>query len=332
MNMLLFLLGFLISTIILCLYFVPKVKKINTINKEIQEENEKQLIYNQQLVEYKNELQIAVDEEKKNLNLLEIEVDKKHLEIGNLNQLKKQAEESAEIFYEQNVKLVEERFEKALENKSAEYQKATNDYIQEYNQVLSECSLSFQKEMEEKTIERKKLQKILEELQSKVAAAVEVNRRQEEDKNKLDFYKLIIEPDDLEEIQKLREILKELKNPEPLNKVIWKVYYEKPYTDLVGRVVGDKIKTGIYKITNIKNQMCYVGQTANFAERFKQHIKRGLGADTPTKNKLYPAMMAFGVENFTFEIIEECSREDLNEREQFWQNFYQAKSFGYSIK
>jgi len=50
-----------------------------------------------------------------------------------------------------------------------------------------------------------------------------------------------------------------LRDPEALNKVIWKVYYEKPYTDLIGRVIGTGVKTGIYKITNTINQMCYVG-------------------------------------------------------------------------
>ena len=43
-------------------------------------------------------------------------------------------------------------------------------------------------------------------------------------------------------------------------------------------------------------------------------------------------MLSTGVENFTFEIIEECSREQLNEREQYWQDYFKAKEFGYSIK
>ena len=43
-------------------------------------------------------------------------------------------------------------------------------------------------------------------------------------------------------------------------------------------------------------------------------------------------MLTFGVENFTFEIIEECEREKLDEREQYWQEYFQARSFGYSIK
>jgi hypothetical protein len=44
-----------------------------------------------------------------------------------------------------------------------------------------------------------------------------------------------------------------LRDKEALNKVIWKVYYEKPYTDMIGRVIGQGVKTGIYKITNIEN-------------------------------------------------------------------------------
>ena len=78
--------------------------------------------------------------------------------------------------------------------------------------------------------------------------------------------------------------------------------------------------------------MCYVGQSADIASRWKQHIKRGLGAETPTKNKLYPIMSAVGVENFSFEVIEECQRSQLNEREDYWQKYFHAIDFGYSIK
>lgn len=43
-------------------------------------------------------------------------------------------------------------------------------------------------------------------------------------------------------------------------------------------------------------------------------------------------MLSFGVENFTFEILEECDRSKLNEREDYWQDVCKAKEFGYSIK
>ena len=169
-------------------------------------------------------------------------------------------------------------------------------------------------------------------LVQKLNSAVEANKRAEEIKQKQDFYRLQLTAIDLDEIKRLREVEPYLREKEPLNKVIWKVYYEKPYTDLIGRVVGTGIHTGIYKITNIENQMCYVGQAVNIADRWKQHIKRGIGAEAPTRNKLYPAMLEVGVENFTFEIVEECDKSKLNEREDYWQEFFHAKDFGYSIK
>ena len=92
-----------------------------------------------------------------------------------------------------------------------------------------------------------------------VDAAVEADKRAAADQAAADFYRLILSNEDKEEISKLRTILPYLRDKEPLNKVIYKCYYEKPYTDLIGRVVGSEVKTGIYKITNIENGMSYVG-------------------------------------------------------------------------
>ena len=87
-------------------------------------------------------------------------------------------------------------------------------------------------------------------------------------------------------------------------------------------------RNGFLYIQNIVR----ISQISNLADRWKQHIKRGIGAEAPTHNKLYPAMMEFGVENFTFEVIEECGRDKLNDREDYYQEFFKAKEFGYSIK
>lgn len=62
--------------------------------------------------------------------------------------------------------------------------------------------------------------------------------QQEKDKDKINFYKLNIPEEDLIEIKELRKVIVHLRNEEPLNKVIWKVYYEKPFTDLIGRLTS----------------------------------------------------------------------------------------------
>lgn len=163
-------------------------------------------------------------------------------------------------------------------------------------------------------------------------AAIDVAKLREADRAQKDFYRLQIDESTIADIKELQEVMMRLRQPEVLGKLIWKVYYEKAYTDLCGRLFTKPV-TGIYMITNLENDMCYIGQAVNIQERWKQHIKRGLGAETATQNKLYPAMKKFGVENFTFQVIEIVTdRSLLDEREDYWQDFYKAKEFGYSIK
>lgn len=257
----------------------------------------------------------------------------KRQEIQNsITLLEKQAEESSDAIYKKSWELANEKMSNASEAMSKQYEQAKQIAENDYLETLKDCVNSFTFQINDKKNELKKVQDELTDLVQKLNSAVEANKRAEEIKQKQDFYKLQLTTTDLDEIKRLREVEPYLREKEPLNKVIWKVYYEKPYTDLIGRVIGTGIHTGIYKITNIKNQMCYVGQAVNIADRWKQHIKRGIGAEAPTRNKLYPAMLEIGVENFTFEIVEECDRSKLNEREDYWQEFFHAKDFGYSIK
>ena len=124
----------------------------------------------------------------------------------------------------------------------------------------------------------------------------------------------------------------QLHNPRILNMLIWSTYFQKPMTNLCNNIVGTEIKCGIYKITNQLNDMCYIGQSVNISDRWKQHAKCGLGIDTPQSNKLYQAMIENGLWNFSFEILEECSREELNNKEKYYIQLYQSKEYGYNAQ
>ena len=223
-------------------------------------------------------------------------------------------------------KLIQEReiwFENYKKNQEEELKKAASEFVEGFNaQAAVKINIGAEIAAE------------IDQLRKTAAAAIEIAKHKEEEKNLLDYYRLTLSPGALADMAKLREIMPELNQPEILGKLIWKVYLEKPYSDLCGRLFGDATRvTGIYKITNLNNEMCYVGQAVNVIDRWKQHIKRAIGAETPIQNKLYPAMSKEGIENFTFELIEEVSdRFKLDEREDYWQDFYKAKEFGYSIK
>ena len=240
--------------------------------------------------------------------------------------------DAEKVKFEKYKDSLQEQLDLSAEKMSQNYSKAEEEYRAEYEETLKDYIQKFQNEIIVKTEELKNVNSLLEDLRRKTTAAVEAYKREQEKKEKQDFYRIKLSEADAVEIEKLREVAKILRDSEPLNKVIWKVYYENPFSDLCGRVVGKKMRTGIYKITNIKNNMCYIGQAKDIASRWNQHCKRGVGADTPTKNKIYPAMLEYGIENFTFEIIEDCELEKLGEREKFWQDYFKAKEYGYSIK
>ena len=147
----------------------------------------------------------------------------------------------------------------------------------------------------------------LKSLKSYEAAAVEARVRMYEELNKEQFYKIQVEDSDLIEIDELLEILPKLRNPIPLRKAVFDIYYRQPVKDLIYRVVGTQARTtGIYKITLIHTGECYIGQSVDIANRWMQHIRRGFGIDDPSDNKLYPAMMKHGLHAFKFEVVELC--------------------------
>ena len=251
---------------------------------------------------------------------------------NSLEQSRRDAEYTAKTFLKQQMELAQEQLDRSLEAIAAKYQADEEAYKEQYLETVKEYAKDMIVKMEDLKHDYAILEAAFSELRLNVDTAVASAKRDEEKRQAKNFYRLVLPESDLHEISQLRAVEPFLRDKEALNKVIWKVYYEKPYTDMIGRVIGQGIKTGIYKITNMENQMCYVGQAANVADRWRQHIKRGLGAEAPTRNKLYPAMQALGVENFTFELLEECSRENLDAREDYWQDFFHAKDFGYSIK
>lgn len=315
MEILFLILGVLIGAIVLYVVLKPKLQAVQKFDEDTAIKNE----------HLRAEL-LELSKEHSSLTAKKEEI------LSNIATLQKQAEESSNALYEKGYELANEKMSQAAETMSHKYREMEESFKKDYLNTLEECANSFQQQIADKQAELAEVDAQLIDLTSKLTSAVEAAKRAEELRIKQDFYRLQLSQVDIDEIARLREVTPYLRDSEPLNKVIWKVYYEKPYTDLIGRVVGTGVHTGIYKITNIENQMCYIGQAANIAERWKQHIKRGIGAETPTRNKLYPAMLELGVENFTFEIVEEVERSKLNDREDYWQEYFHAKDFGYSIK
>lgn len=323
---------FLLGAGLLYLGLRNKLKATIELDTQTREENAKIIEESQRLLQAQNQLNEKISNLNNDYNSLIKEIDFLKDKKKILDDNYQQASLNAEMYCQKANELASEKLAQSAEQMAQKYQQAEDNYQQEYLKAIEESTKEYTNLIIQKQEELNKISQELVEAKAKQNAIVEANKRAEEVKQKEQFYKLNLSEIDIEEIKKLRSIIPYLRSAEPINKVIWKVYYEKSYTDLIGRVIGQGIRTGIYKITNIESQKCYIGQAVNIADRWKQHIKRGVGAEAPTRNKLYPAMYELGLEQFTFEILEECDKSLLDSREDYWQEFYQAKEFGYSIK
>ena len=177
-------------------------------------------------------------------------------------------------------------------------------------------------------LQKQQIQNEIEKMRASLSAGVQARLREQEKKDKLDFYKLSISDADLSDVKMLENLKASFHKPVVLSKLIWTQYFQKQMTQLCDRVFGKKTICGIYKITNLLTEQCYIGQSVNIQDRMKQHCKCGLGIDASATNKLYNTMQKDGVWNFTFELLEQCPRDLLNEKEKFWIQMYQSDKFG----
>ena len=94
---------------------------------------------------------------------------------------------------------------------------------------------------------------------------------------------------------------------------------------------------GIYKITNTVNGKVYIGQSVNIYKRWERHKLLGTSCNISNpehKYPLYMAMRKYGIDYFKFEIIDQCSQEDLNNLEEQYIRQYNSdsSSYGYNCR
>ena len=270
---------------------------------------EEEEIERQKLLNIQNEISSLSS---KKIKLIE-EIEKEKQKADKIYEKeKKRISEQLEI-YKKNTDYASEQYAYCLEK---EYQKIEKEYDNKLKQIEQD---------------KKDADSALQKLRDSLSAGVQAQLREKEKEESINFYKLSISESDLEDILSLNKLKITFHQPVVLSKLIWSTYFQKQTTEMCNRILGTTKKCGIYKITNLQSKQCYIGQSVDIATRWKDHIKCGLGIDASATNKLYKAMQKDGVWNFSFELMEECPRAQLNEKERFWIELYQSDKFGYNL-
>lgn len=232
----------------------------------------------------------------------------------------------------------EEQMQQVLKEKEQDLIKATEENVEEYRKQL-EIKINaefceYNKGLDEvKEHKEQKLQELQKEIETFRSMRESINQeilREREIKEQEDFFKIQLTSYDKEDIELLRGIEPRLNNKEALNKLIYEVFYKKPLSTMLNNVLKGQEPCGIYRITNQLTGEMYVGKSTNIKRRWTDHIKASLNIGTIARTKIHSAIKDNGIENFTWEVLEECAKEEYTDREKFYIDFYQTNKYGYN--
>ena len=294
-------------------------KPIKNNNKQIRKEYDELINTNEQIrKEYRdlvNAKKQQEEERKRSLDRLDSEISHKYTELDLIDS--KIRSQNERIKNEK--KIIQEASEERRKNLEKDYQRKK----EELEQALKQKQASAQEKIDTINAE-------LQSLKNTKAAIIEARQKELALKEQADLYRLNISQNELQDIQLLRSIQFRLTNPRVLSMLIWQTFYQPLAKKKFPIILGDKEVCGIYKITNMKDDKVYIGQSTSMYKRWTQHCRCGLNIDTPQGNKLYAAMLEDGLENFTFELLEKCSREELDKKEAYYISLYNSVQYGYN--
>ena len=295
----------IIVSILLTIYNVRTMWHVHQLNQEVDNKNQELLQLNKELEINKTILDNNIKEKKEQLNDIQNNISKT---------IDSQKELSQKAF---------ENYCEVLDNQYKEYEEEYKTYQENLETSYSNKQLELMRALDETRAE-------LDKIKATRTAAIQAQTREKEIEDKLSFYCLTIAETELRDIAVLESIKSKLVNPRILSMLIWQTYWQKPLNRLIADVVGTGTMSGIYKITNVKTKECYIGQAVSISDRFKQHCKAACGIDTPAGNKLYKAMQEYGIQNFSWEVLESVPAIQLNEKEAYYINLYDSKNYGYN--
>lgn len=88
---------------------------------------------------------------------------------------------------------------------------------------------------------------------------------------------------------------------------------------------------GIYKIENQINGKIYIGQSIDIEKRWNKHILDSKDWQiTEQSAVIHKAINKYGVNNFSFSVLEECNLNELDDKEIYWIEYYDSYYKGYN--
>ena len=315
----------LVSVLILIGYLCydkeNRIRKLTSAVKEAQDESQKfqkilenTINTNQILLENKNHL---ATENK----ILSLQCEKLVEENKNFRDKVLDNDGGTPAQFENRIQELKEQLDRINKEIEGSWQK---------NEELKKNSAALEAKNEELEANVKKLSGENEALETRNKKLKEWNRKVEgialgnENGEDGRFYEFELSTKEEELIKLVREI--EVMYPDlkrDLATIEWKKVWLPQVQSFTTELNG---KTGIYRLVSKKDErVSYVGQACDIKERWYQHIKKMVGVDVPGNEKLYKVGRP---DELKWSVVELVGREDLNERERYWIEYFGCRERG----
>lgn len=124
-------------------------------------------------------------------------------------------------------------------------------------------------------------------------------------------------------------VSQKVQHPDIINKLVW-AEYVKPYIDETFKRANIKDEPGIYKITSLESGKCYIGKSTNMKKRLADHFKSSIGIKTIADQAVHHEIWKTGFWNWTIEPIIYCDKDELNDLEKYYIEFFKSQEFGFN--
>lgn len=213
-----------------------------------------------------------------------------------------------------------------IEQERMRLQQTADSVLLEYTKIQDDRRAKIDEEIKQITTQ-------LDEYKSKRDAINEQIRKEEELENQLETHTIRLASAAKDDISYLISIEPNLHNQEILRKLIWSTYLQPEVNEMFKKQFGANIpKNVIYCIEHIDSHKKYIGKTqSEITKRWTDHLKSSLNIGTISHQAIHSALYK-NWDQFAFYVLEETTKENLNEREKYYIKFYETDKYGFNLK
>ena len=325
----------IIALILIFFKFKKEIENYKIIIKNQLQQNyikENKIIYESRIRHDLEELYAKKQEAERTIQERQSQLSTISIELASLESILRTQRESAQAFEQQ---LKESALKNAKEYEAILLSEAQREVNEKSKEMYTTAMASHAEMMEQIEAQAQEARAYLEQLlheiseySAKQEAINEAIMRQREIEEQKDFYRICLDDEAKGDISFLLDAKKNLKKTEFIDKIIYDNYVSKPVLEMIKRVLQNESFSGIYKITNLITNEIYIGKSSDIRNRWQQHCKTVFNCGTIASSILHINMRKYGIENFSFEVVERVSKDQLGAREKFYIDFYKSKEFG----